>query len=97
MGLGLKVAHRGVLWAAFAEAPALITPPGTLGIQFDRPGVQAPNLALVIDLHDWPRELNNFSLMERFAVRENHANNFGTVRASCKSHGELLATHTHVR
>jgi hypothetical protein len=32
------VAHRGVLWAASAEAPALTTPPGTLGIEFDTPG-----------------------------------------------------------
>ena len=38
MGPGLKVAHRGVLWAASAEAPALTTPPGTLGIEFDIPG-----------------------------------------------------------
>jgi hypothetical protein len=32
------VAHRGVLWAASAEAPALTTPPGTLGTKFDTPG-----------------------------------------------------------
>jgi hypothetical protein len=32
------VAHRGVLWAAFAEGPALTTPPGTLSTKFDRPG-----------------------------------------------------------
>jgi hypothetical protein len=39
LGPVLKVAHRGVLWAAFAEAPALTTPPDALSIKFDRPGV----------------------------------------------------------
>jgi hypothetical protein len=43
LGPVLKVAHRGVPWAAFAEAPALPTPPGSTSTEFDTPGAKAPN------------------------------------------------------
>ena len=54
MGPVLKVAHRGVPWADFADAPALPTPPGSTGIEFDTPGAKAPNL--VLSTRACPRE-----------------------------------------
>ena len=42
----LKVDHRGVPWADFADASVLPTPPGSTGIEFDTPGAKAPNLVL---------------------------------------------------
>ena len=55
MGPGLKVAHRGAPWAAFAEAPVLPTPPGSASVEFDTPGVKAPNLALSLSTRAHPR------------------------------------------
>jgi hypothetical protein len=55
LNLPLWLCDPPVPWADFADAPVLPTPPGRTGIEFDTPGVKAPNLVLSTRAHPfWP-------------------------------------------